>query len=569
MLLGLYISNLAIAKKTELNFSNNLVIISGETGAGKTIIMNSLGIVCGTNANSDLIRNGQESATVEASFTLNDSKKALETLEKFSLYDGEDIVVISRTIAKSRGKSVVNGHITSVKELSEIGRTLVDMHGQHEIQSLLNPDTHLMFIDAFGGKETSELKVKVISEIARYKEIKKIKRGLEEFDRKYIEERDFINFEIAELEETNLRKNEEEELREEEKILSNLKEVVEIVNNAENLISLSEDYSLLKQMSTLIGFLSRGSQIAERLVPLTTQAENMQIELKEIARDLSSFSGSLVWEPDRLNIIEERLSVISKIKLKYKKKVDELIIYLSELKDKVKSFNSLKEQIDELQEEEGTILKEINRDVELLSTKRKETALIFSSLVIKQLKELAMENADFEVRFKTIEDNDGIEFDGKLVKLFSDGVDYAEFLIKTNPGDDCKPLASIASGGELSRTMLAIKYVIASIDEIPILAFDEVDAGIGGKTGEKVAEKLLEISKYRQVICITHLPQIASLPGEHFVVEKIIDGGETFLKVNKLGEYERINEIARMISGTGVTDTTIKQSKELLERWKQ
>jgi DNA repair protein RecN (Recombination protein N) len=178
-----------------------------------------------------------------------------------------------------------------------------------------------------------------------------------------------------------------------------------------------------------------------------------------------------------------------------------------------------------------------------------------------------MENVDFKVDFKAVEDNEGVLIDGKKVKLFSDGIDSVQFIIKTNPGDDFKPLTSIASGGEISRVMLAIKTVLAEVDEIPVLAFDEVDAGIGGKTGEKIGEKLLEISKYRQIICITHLPQIASLPGQHFVVEKNINNNETFLTVRELNEYERIGEIARMISGTNVTDTTIKQARELIGRW--
>jgi DNA repair protein RecN (Recombination protein N) len=568
VLLGLYVTNLAIAKKTELNFNGNLVIISGETGAGKSIIMNSIGIACGTNVSNDVIRSGADSASVEASFSINDSKKTLETLEKLSLYDGEDIVVISRTIAKSRGKSLVNGHLISIKELSEIGRTLVDMHGQHEVQSLLNSDNHLKFIDAYSGKQLLELRKEVMGEISRFKEIKRKKKELEEADRKYIEERDFINFEIAELESANLGEDEEEELRGEESILSNLKELSEIVQNALNIIAFSEDNSVVRQVSSVSNLLSKGSSITEKLLPVFEEIENIQIELKEIARDLSSFSAGLVWDPERLSFIEERLALLSKLKLKYKKEVQELIIYLSELRDKVKSFNSLKEEIITLDEEEKLLIIEIKHDVLTLSDERKSISKTFTSSVEKQMRDLAMENAQFEVSFKTFDDSDGVEIEGRFLKLMNDGIDSVEFLIKPNPGEDFKPLASIASGGELSRVMLAIKYVVASIDEIPVLAFDELDAGIGGKTGEKIAEKLLEISKYRQVICITHLPQIASLPGEHFVVEKNIGGDATFLKVKKLEDYERVNEIARMISGSNVTETTIKQSKELLDRWK-
>jgi DNA repair protein RecN (Recombination protein N) len=253
--------------------------------------------------------------------------------------------------------------------------------------------------------------------------------------------------------------------------------------------------------------------------------------------------------------------------MKYKKSIPELIEYLRQLKDKVSSFNSVTDKIDNLKKEEDKLLKMIGFDALELSLKRKEVAEQFRECVISELRDLVMENVDFKVDFEAVEDNEGVLIDGKKVKLFSDGIDSVQFIIKTNPGDDFKPLTSIASGGEISRVMLAIKTVLAEVDEIPVLAFDEVDAGIGGKTGEKIAEKLLEISKYRQIICITHLPQIASLPGQHFVVEKNINNNETFLTVKELNEYERIGEIARMISGTNVTDTTIKQAQELIRRW--
>jgi len=568
MLLGLYITNLAIAKKVELNFNNNLVIISGETGAGKSIIMNSIGIACGSSVSNDIIRTSADNASIEASFSLSDSKKTLDILEKFSLYDGDDIVVISRNISKSRSKSLVNGHLTSIKELSEIGRSLVDMHGQHEVQSLLNPDNHLKFIDAFGGKALIELRNKVIDEIWHFKEIKRKKRELEEENRKYIEERDFINFEIAELETANLKESEEDELRNEEKILSNSKELTEIIQNALNILSLSEEYSVVKQISLVSHLLEKGCSITDKLTPLKEEVENIEIELKEMSRDLSSFSLSFTFDSDRLTFVQERLALLSTLKLKYKKEISELIAYLSDLREKVMGFNSLKEEITKLEEDEIRLEHQIKEDAVKLSSLRKSSAKDFRLSVEKELKDLAMETAQFEVSFRTIDDNDGIDIDGKKVRLFYDGIDSAEFIIKPNPGENFKPLAAIASGGELSRIMLSIKYVVASIDEIPVLAFDEVDAGIGGKTGEKVAEKLLEISKYRQIICITHLPQIASLPGEHFVVEKVYGNDETLLNVKKLDDYERVSEIARMISGPNITETTIKQSKELLDRWK-
>jgi DNA repair protein RecN (Recombination protein N) len=567
MILGLLVTNLAIAKKIELSFDSNLVVISGETGAGKTIIMNAIGIACGANASQELIRTGEKSALIEASFTLNNTPKAIGILQRLSLYDKEEMIIISRLISKNRTRNTINGHFILSKELKEVGRTLVDLHGQYEAQSLLDVNNHIKLLDKFGGRGISEIREKVVAEISRFNEIKNTLTELEDTDRKYKEERDFINFEISELEGVNLIEGEEEELENEEKILSNAKELSDLLKISQDLINNDEGTSIFKLFSLLRNNIEKATEITEKIKYISDSIEKMQTELKEINRDISNFNMSIIYDPERLIYIEDRLALISKLKMKYKKSIPELIEYLRQLKDKVSSFNSVTDKIDNLKKEEDKLLKMIGFDALELSLKRKEVAEQFRERVISELRDLAMENVDFKVDFKAVEDNEGVLIDGKKVKLFSDGIDSVQFIIKTNPGDDFKPLTSIASGGEISRVMLAIKTVLAEVDEIPVLAFDEVDAGIGGKTGEKIGEKLLEISKYRQIICITHLPQIASLPGQHFVVEKNINNNETFLTVRELNEYERIGEIARMISGTNVTDTTIKQARELIGRW--
>jgi len=567
MILGLLVTNLAIAKKIELSFDSNLVVISGETGAGKTIIMNAIGIACGANASQELIRTGEKSALIEASFTLNNTSKAIGILQRLSLYDKEEMLIISRLISKNRTRNTINGHLILSKELKEVGRTLVDLHGQYEAQSLLDVNNHIKLLDKFGGRGISEIREKVVAEISRFNEIKNTLTELEDTDRKYKEERDFINFEISELEGANLIEGEEEELENEEKILSNAKELSDLLKISQDLINNDEGTSIFKLFSLLRNNIEKATEITEKIKYISDSIEKMQTELKEINRDISNFNMSIIYDPERLIYIEDRLALISKLKMKYKKSIPELIEYLRQLKDKVSSFNSVTDKIDNLKKEEDKLLKMIGFDALELSLKRKEVAEQFRERVISELRDLAMENVDFKVDFKAVEDNEGVLIDEKKVKLFSDGIDSVQFIIKTNPGDDFKPLTSIASGGEISRVMLAIKTVLAEVDEIPVLAFDEVDAGIGGKTGEKIGEKLLEISKYRQIICITHLPQIASLPGQHFVVEKNINNNETFLTVRELNEYERIGEIARMISGTNVTDTTIKQARELIGRW--
>jgi DNA repair protein RecN (Recombination protein N) len=567
MLVGILLTNFAIAKKIELSFNSNLVLITGETGTGKTIIMKGLSAACGGSVSSEVIRSNSEKAQVEASFTLSNTEKTREILKEFDLLDDDSVVILTRTIFKNRTKAGLNGHFVPIKILEKVGRSLIDMHGQHEVQSLLNVENHINILDRFGGKDLIFLRDKVGKEVQELKSLNSKIAELKEQDRKYREERDFINFEIEELKKADLRKDEEEELKKEERVLSNSQELTRLINESRILISQSENRSILDLLDELLGDIEKASIISDNFSGIAQRIETLRSEISDIDRELSDFSEDNLFDPVRLNEIEERLSFISTLKMKYRKSVPELIDYLAELEERSNSFSSLNNQIEFLENKRTALLGELKDDVLLLSEERKRVAESFRKSVLLELKDLAMENADFKVSIRNIEDSNGIKIEDKIFKLFSYGIDSVRFMIAPNPGEGFKDLASIASGGELSRVMLAIKKVIAAVDEIPTLAFDEVDAGIGGKTGEKVAEKLLEISKFRQVICITHLPQIASLPGEHLVIEKEVKGKETFLTVRKLGEKGRINEIARMISGSNITETTLKQAEELLRRW--
>ncbi len=571
MLVGLLLKNFAIAKKVELAFNSRLVVITGETGAGKTILMKALSVACGGSAGGDVIRRDSEKAQIEASFTLDDSERAKSKLSEYGLIEEDDIAVLSRTILGKLGnrtKGNINGHFVPIKILNEIGKSLVDMHGQHEVQSLLKVENHLRILDRFGGKEVLSLKESVHKKYQLLNKLVAEIDKLTEENRKYKKERDFIEFEINELEEANLSAEEEEELKREEKILSNTQEFAELIESSKTLLTQRENGSILDLLDDFIDNVREASEINPLLSDILTRAERIRAEIKDFDRELSEFESENLFDPERLAEIENRLSFLSTLKIKYRKEIPELISYLRELKERYESFSSLSEEIRQKEREREKLIAELENDCEKLSEMRRNTAKLFEESVMKELKDLAMEHAKFKVEINNVPDDNGLRVSGTRVKLFPFGTDLAEFKISPNPGEGFKPLTLIASGGELSRIMLAIKRVIAEVDEIPTLAFDEVDAGIGGKTGEKVAEKLFEISRYRQVICITHLPQIASLPAEHFVVEKEVKGAETFLSVKKLSEEERVKEIARMISGTNITNTTIRQAKELLGRWK-
>lgn len=567
MLIGLLLTDFAIAKKVEIAFNSNLVVITGETGAGKTILMKAISAGCGSSVSSDMIRSGSENARVEVSFAIDSTNQAWNILKSYDLLDEEDLVILTRVIGKNRTKAIINGHFVPLKILSQVGRSLIDMHGQHDVQSLLNPSTHIDVLDRFGGKELLELRNEVEVKIRRLNEIVKKLSELKESDKKYSEEREFIAFEIKELENANLSVDEEESLLKEEKMLSSAQELSNLLEESRLLLSQSEERSLIDLMEKLSENLSNAARINEEFSDIANQSEDIISQLKDIDRSLSDFASDSLFDPERLAEIQERLSFLSTLKIKYKRTIPELISYLQELKDKLSSFDSLDEQIETLDKEQKNLTEELSVECQKLSNLRKMAAEKFEKLIKDELTDLAMENAQFKVSIKQVPDQNGLKIGDKVLKLFSNGIDKVEFLIAPNPGEGFKPLSSIASGGELSRVMLAIKHVIADVDNIPTLAFDEVDAGIGGKTGEKVAKKLLEISKYRQVICITHLPQIASLPAEHFVVNKEVKDGETYLTVRKLSKEERIEEIARMISGSNITQTTIKQAQELIRRW--
>ncbi len=568
MIVGLLLKDFAIAKKVELAFDSNLIVITGETGAGKTILMKAIATACGSSISSDVIRSNAEKAQVEASFTLDGSENAKAVLLKYDLLEEDNVLILSRTVYGSRTKASVNGHFVPIKILNEIGRKLIDMHGQHDVQTLLKPENHLDVLDRFGGPEMLSLREEIHKEFLLLRELKNEIKRLEEEDQKYRQERDFIEFEINELENANLSPDEEEELRKEEKILSNSQEFAELIESSKMLLTQNEEASILDLVDKFIDFLSEASRINPDLNDILTRAEQIKTEIRDFDRELSEFEAENIYDPEKLSQIQERLSFLSTLKIKYRKEIPELIDYLNELKEKSESFSSLSEEIETKKSEVESLISSLEEKCAKLNELREQTARVFEQKVLAELKDLAMEHAEFRVQITQIPDKDGILVHGKCVKLFPFGTDVVEFRIAPNPGEGFKPLASVASGGELSRIMLAIKRVIAKVDNIPTLAFDEVDAGIGGKTGEKVAEKLYDISKYRQVICITHLPQIASLPAEHFVVEKKVENGETFLTVKKLTENERVKEIARMISGTNVTDTTIKQAEELLRRWR-
>ncbi|MBI4823197.1 MAG: DNA repair protein RecN [Nitrospirae bacterium] len=544
MLKELRVKNFAIIDKLKVGFQPGLNVLTGETGAGKSIIIGALSIALGERAYSEMIKTNADSASVEAYFDITG-----HPLLKDMGIPSDDGIILRRDIASSgKGRAYINDTMVNVQSLLEIGKTLVDIHGQHEHESLLSNETQMSLLDYYGklGLQRENLS-------SRFKDVTASKKTLEELMsniRDRAQRIDLIRFQINEIEGISPNHGEDRILEEERTILLNLSKLKELSESAYMALYSEEDSSIemlsssiskLKEMSAIDSQVSEPLNILESALPLIKEAVTALRDIKE----------KYNLDPERLTHVDERLHLIKSLLRKY----GDTIEAVSEHKERIKkelehievSDEKIKEMENELKEKSALLLTAANT----LSEMRKKTAKRLSEQIKASLKELALEKADFMVDIKT-------------TAISASGLDLVEFLFSANPGEAIKPLGKVASGGELSRIMLSIKSVLRDVDNIPVLIFDEVDAGIGGKTGDNVAHKLKHISNGRQVICITHLPQIAGVADNHLLIEKrgLKEGVNVIIK--ELSGDERLKEIARMLSGK-ITETSLKHAGEILK----
>jgi DNA repair protein RecN (Recombination protein N) len=542
MLKHLSIKNIALIENVEIEFENGLNIMTGETGAGKSIIIDSLMAILGNRTRREIIRTGTKQAEVEALFLIND--------EEF---------LLSREISQNSSTCRINGRVVTAAMMKEYGEKLVDIHGQHDSQSLLNTDCHIELLDSFAGSEIKACKAKYRELLKKYNDLKTLLKKLSgnESDRK--RKLDFIQFEINEIEEKNLKENEEEELLKEKKLLSNSEFILKILGNVYNNINSDEDTNALLMLNDSINSLSGIINLDKKYEEIYKRLENTVFELEDISSAARSYVENVDYNPERLDFINERLDIISRLKKKYGGSVQDILSYMQ---DRIKELEVLKESEKKAAELEGEIKKIESELLELavkINALRNKAGEILNTRIIEELSELCMNNTVF---------NAGIEFtyDAESVNhnFFENGMDKVEFLISTNPGEPLKPLSKIASGGEMSRIMLAIKTVLAKVDSIPTLIFDEIDIGISGTTADKVGESLAKLSESHQVICVTHLAQIASKANRNYLISKEVDDKRAVTHVKKLTKDETVNEIARILAGSNITDITKEHAKEML-----
>ncbi len=537
MITNLHIKNIGIIDDLNLELNNGFNVLTGETGAGKTLIIDSLGIICGGRFSKEMIRKGETQSFVE-----------LCIYDPTSEYSVDGNIIVSREIyGNGRNLCKINGRLITVNELKKIMSNFIEIHGQNDNQNLLDNKTHLKYLDNFVGEELQEISEKYKENYQRRNEIiKELKENYGD-DKEKQRKLDLLRYQLNEIEDAKLKENEEIELEEKRKIFLNSEKISENLNKANVLIG---DNSV-DTISEAIRALEKIETIDEKYEKVTSNLKSIYYELQEISRDISIYNEDTYFDQNEQEEIENRLDLIFSLKRKYGNNIKEILNYKNQIEEEIKYIENLEENNEKLKIELKKLEEEMTQIAEKIHNLRNKKATKLSQCINKELEELEMKNAKINVKVEYIEND-----------FFETGKDKVEFYIKTNMGEEEKELNKIASGGEMSRIMLAIKKVLAETDKTPILIFDEIDTGISGKAGSSVADKLKSISNNHQVLCISHLPTIAASANYNYYISKQVENKRTRTTVKLLNENEVINEIARISSGE-VNDITIKYALEL------
>ena len=563
MLRELFIKNYALIDEINVKFDPCLTILSGETGAGKSIIVGALGLILGQKAKTSMIKKGEQSCTVEGRFYKTKEHPVWELLKNRGIETEDDDIVIRRTItASGNSKSFVNGFQVSIKDLQEITSVLIDIHGQHEHQLLLNTKTHLQLLDKYGHLDNDYFQYK--ESYDRYTSLKKKLLQLEIDEHEKERRIDMLSFAIKEIEEAELKEGEEATLEQEYKVQKNYEQIVSAVSESYQFI-FGSDNSIIEKLDRAIENLNRVKDFLGSNSNWIEALENARILIEETAYSARDFLESIEYEPRKIDEILYRLEKIKRLKKKYGETVAEILEYKEKCERELMSLEKRDEEINKVKDEIEKEKKRMTKFATALSARRRVAARTLEDSIQMELSFLSMDKTRFKVNFKYKESEDGeVEIESKRYKLSSEGLDNVEFLIATNVGQPLMPLKNVASGGELSRIMLAIKTVLGSVDPVNTFVFDEIDVGIGGKVAWAVGNRLKELSKNKQILCITHQAQIASRGDLNLKVEKYVVGDATVTTVKYLEGKEKVEEVARMISGKTITEAAIKQAEEML-----
>ncbi len=556
MLNELQIRNFALIEELELSFYSGFSVLSGETGAGKSIIIDALSLLLGARASAEMIRTGAESTRVSGCFDHNPTSKVL--LEKWGIPVEEQLVITREINASGRNKCWLNGHLATVGQLAELGRCLVDIVGQHDSQSLLDPKGHGRLLDIFGGPAHLELVSRVDELAAKWSSLRSELNRLHRDERERNRRIDLLRFQVEEISSAALQLGEDDRLELERNRLANLDRIRHSLHFALDLMAESYDErdSLLHTLSAMEAELQRAAELDPTLAPLTERFVGLSIELHDVYGEFRHYADRLPADPERLNEIESRLNLIEGLKRKYGSTVEEIQTYLQGAESELDRLENASVQADTIEEECRLFADRWRQEAGALSESRKEAAARLEQLIEVELSHLSMGSTKFKVHF-TPQAADTPAVGGQ---------EEVEFMLAPNVGEDLKSLAKIASGGELSRVMLAIKAILVETEQTPTIVFDEIDAGIGGRTAVNLGEKLLSLSQWRQVLCVTHLPVVASYGTKHYSVQKSSQQGRTVVSVSLLSPDERVEELTRMLGGSAQERVTLEHARELLKK---
>ncbi|MFZ5966278.1 MAG: DNA repair protein RecN [Bacillota bacterium] len=562
MLLSLYIENFALIDKLSVNFDHGLNVLTGETGAGKSILIDAVSIALGERADKSYIRSGCDKSTIQLVFESCDAilKKTLDE-NGIQLDDGNLIIMTREIYINGRNICRINDKVVTVSLLKQVSQFLIDIHGQHEHQSLLYADTHLELLDVFGDQQIITLRKSVEKE---YHELRKYNTLLSELCGNELERErtiDLLKFQLEEIDQCKLKVNEEDQLIYELNLLSNSENIYSVMSKAYEMSYGGENRypTILDQLSQIVKELDGIKDFDEKITNIHSIFQESLFKLEDVSRDVRKYRDSIEFDPAQLEQIEKRLEIIHGLKRKYGKTVQDILAYRNKIHEELETLinsealiQSYKDKISEKEESLRLLSGQ-------LSSERKKSAIILKNKIKDELDSLNMGKVTFEIHIHP-------NYDKNEKYIYSSkGIDKVEFLISTNLGEPVKPIHKIASGGEMSRIMLAFKTILAKTDNIPTLIFDEIDTGISGRTANVVGEKLAVLSKTHQILCITHLPQIAQMADHHYYIEKVSNNEQTVTKLTKIDEHNRVLELARLLGGITVTDLTLKHAKEMLK----
>ncbi|MCH9546325.1 DNA repair protein RecN [Staphylococcus epidermidis] len=554
MLQTLSIKQFAIIDELDINFSDGLTVMSGETGSGKSIIIDAIGQLIGMRASSDYVRHGEKKAIIEGIFDIDESKDAINILESLAIDVDEDFLLVKREIFSS-GKSIcrINNQTITLQDLRKVMQELLDIHGQHETQSLLKQKYHLQLLDDYADNQYSDLLNQYQLSYNQYKNKRKELEELESADQALLQRLDLMKFQLEELTEASLKEGEVDQLESDIKRIQNSEKLNLALNNAHQV--LTDESAIPDRLYELSNYLQTINDIVpEKFVRLKEDIDQFYYMLEDAKHEIYDEMANTEFDEQVLNEYESRMNLLNNLKRKYGKDITELIAYQSKLANEIDKIENYEQSTSQLREEIKTLYNEVIDIGKKLSQERRRVARELRDHIVSEIQNLQMKDANLEISFKPL-DEPTIE-----------GIEFVEFLISPNRGEPLKSLNKIASGGELSRIMLALKSIFVKSRGQTAILFDEVDSGVSGQAAQKMAEKMRDIAQYIQVICISHLPQVASMSDHHLLISKASNADRTTTQVKELKDENKIDEIARMISGASVTELTRENAKEMIKQ---